>query len=156
LPNVTIEEDTIVAANSLVNKSFQKNTLIGGNPAKILKENIYSEMDENEKTKRFETILVDFSNYINFKFKVKSNLVNGQLEFPSFKIVVDDFSNLKKGDLFFILNKNFQSSEINNLIKNGNSIINNKTQTAILSDSNKILKNFVSFLRRYGIRLYIN
>lgn len=156
LPNVTIEEDTIVAANSLVNKSFQKNTLIGGNPAKILKENIYSEIDEQEKIKRFETILMDFSNYINFKFKIKSSLVNDKLEFPYFKIVFDDINNLNNGDLLFILNKNFPSGELNNLTKNGISIINNQTQTAILSDNNKILKNFVSFLRRYGIRLYIN
>jgi acetyltransferase-like isoleucine patch superfamily enzyme len=156
LPNVTIEENTIVGANSLVNKSFPKNTLIGGNPAKILKENVHIELDESERTKRFETILIDFSNYINFKFKIKSSIVNGQLHFSDFKIVLDTMNNLQKGDMLFILNASFSSDEIQYLIKKGISVVNNRSQTVVLSGNNKILKNFISFVRGYGIRLYIN
>ncbi len=44
MPNVTIGKDSIVGANSLVNKSFSPNVLIGGNPAKIIKENIIKEL----------------------------------------------------------------------------------------------------------------
>ena len=44
LPGVEIRENSIVGAGSVVTKSFPKNTIIVGNPAKVLK--IYS---ENEK-----------------------------------------------------------------------------------------------------------
>jgi acetyltransferase-like isoleucine patch superfamily enzyme len=38
LPNVTIGENTIVGANSVVTKSFPKNSVIAGNPARLLRE----------------------------------------------------------------------------------------------------------------------
>lgn len=38
LPNVIIGENCIVGANAVVTKSFPKNSIIGGNPAKIIKQ----------------------------------------------------------------------------------------------------------------------
>lgn len=38
LPNVTIGENTIVGANSVVTKSIPKNSIAGGNPARIIRE----------------------------------------------------------------------------------------------------------------------
>lgn len=40
LPGVEIGDEVIVAAGSVVTKSFPSNTIIAGNPAKIIKENI--------------------------------------------------------------------------------------------------------------------
>lgn len=37
LPNVTIGENTIVGANSVVTKTFPKNSIIAGNPAKLIR-----------------------------------------------------------------------------------------------------------------------
>ena len=49
LPGVTIGENTIVAAGSVVTKSFESNLVIGGNPAKIITDiNTYK-----EKTKKY-------------------------------------------------------------------------------------------------------
>ncbi len=37
LPGVTIGSNSIIGANSLVNKNVPKNTLVGGNPARVIK-----------------------------------------------------------------------------------------------------------------------
>lgn len=37
LPGVTIEENCVVAANTLVNKSIAKNSLVAGNPGRVIK-----------------------------------------------------------------------------------------------------------------------
>lgn len=41
LPWVTLGDEVIVGAGSLVTKSFPSNCIIAGNPAKIIKENIH-------------------------------------------------------------------------------------------------------------------
>jgi len=38
MPGVTIGENAIVAGGSVVTKDVPTNTIVGGNPAKILKE----------------------------------------------------------------------------------------------------------------------
>ena len=40
LKGVTLKDDTIVSTGSIVTKSFEGNVLIGGVPAKILKEGV--------------------------------------------------------------------------------------------------------------------
>ena len=40
MKGVQLHNNTIVASGSIVTKSFQPNILLGGNPAKVLKENV--------------------------------------------------------------------------------------------------------------------
>lgn len=39
LPGVTIADNTVVAAGAVVAKSFPAGSIIGGNPAKVIKAN---------------------------------------------------------------------------------------------------------------------
>ena len=38
LPGVTIEDGAIIAAGAVVTKNVKKNTIVGGNPAKLIKK----------------------------------------------------------------------------------------------------------------------
>ncbi len=156
LPNVEIGENSIVGANSLVNKSFEKNVLIAGNPAKILKENISVEINSTQKNTRATEILTGFSKYIDFKLKVKSKLENEQLLFDKFKIVLDDISRVNEGDLLFLVNRDLSQEELSESRRKGVSVLNHKEKSINLVTENMIYEHFISYLRRYGIRLYIN
>jgi putative colanic acid biosynthesis acetyltransferase WcaF len=48
LPNVTVGKNCVVAAKSLVNKSIEANSVVGGNPAKFIKERKIKETGMNE------------------------------------------------------------------------------------------------------------
>ena len=156
LPNVEIGENSIVGANSLVNKSFPKNVLLGGSPAKILKENIANEMSFEQKKNRSNEILINFSKYIYFKLKIKSQFDNNKLIFNEFKIVVDDLSSVNRGDLLFIVNNDLDQEETINLNKKGISVLNHKEKNIRLVNKNIVIGHFITYLRKYGIRLYVN
>jgi acetyltransferase-like isoleucine patch superfamily enzyme len=49
LPNVEIGENTVVAINSIVNKSLPSGCLAGGNPAKVIKENEYPKQTSSDE-----------------------------------------------------------------------------------------------------------
>ena len=156
LPNVELGKNTIVGANSLVNKSFPENILIGGSPAKILKENVNLPLANVAKLDRANEILTSFASYIKFKIKLDSKIELNLLIFEKFKIVIDEIDNLKKGDLLFLINTQPDESLLAELSQKGISVLNHKEKTLKLHEKNKVLIIFSSFLRRYGIRLYIN
>jgi acetyltransferase-like isoleucine patch superfamily enzyme len=59
-PGVTIGDDVLVAAMSLVNKDLPSNCLAGGIPARIIKENVYPrELTDSGKICLIDNILAD-------------------------------------------------------------------------------------------------
>jgi len=154
LPNVVIGENSIIGANSLINKSIGSNMLAGGIPAKILKENLFKDIDPSVKTKRAINILNKFAVYIKNKYNIDSNIKNQSLNFTNFKISVDNPDNLKKGDLLILINKQLDNSNLQEFISNGVSILEHHTKSIKIVTKNKIYESLIIFLRRYGIRLY--
>ena len=70
LPGVTINSNVIVAAGSVVTKSVPSNSVVGGNPAKVI-----CTFDEFvEKRKKQEEIIYNYTNedYIWSKFYEKN------------------------------------------------------------------------------------
>lgn len=155
LPNVEIGENTIIGASSLVNKSFPGNTLIGGTPAKVIRENIFPPLDDSEKLKRALEILNGYSKYIAFKYAIKPSLENNRLVLGKIQIALDD-TNLNKGDLMILLNSEITKEEMDALISKGISILDYKNKTIKVLNKDVLLTDFISYVRRYGIRLYIN
>jgi acetyltransferase-like isoleucine patch superfamily enzyme len=155
LPNVEIGANSIIGASSLVNKSFPGNTLIGGTPAKAIRENILQALTPDNKLSRALEILQCYSKYIAFKYQIKSTLENNKLLIGKIQIAVDD-TNLNKGDLLILLNKEIASQEIDTLINKGISVLEHKNKTIRLLNKELVLTDFISYVRRYGIRLYID
>ncbi len=156
LPNVEIGENSIIGANSLVNKSFPKNVLIGGSPAKIIKENISTVISAEEKIRRVREIFKGFSEYLEFKLKVKPLMEDDQMIFDNFKIVLDDDAKVKNGDLLLLFNNELSEENLEKLYQNKISVLSHKDKTIRLTDNNKIFILLISYLRKYGIRLYVN
>jgi acetyltransferase-like isoleucine patch superfamily enzyme len=156
LPTVEIGENVIVGANSLVNKSFPKNVLIGGSPAKILKEHAYPILSAEQKQERAKEILANFSDYLEFKLNVKSQLENNELVFDSCKIVIDDHTKSNSGDLLVLINHSVLNTEMKELNQKGISVVHHQANVVVLTTNNPIYKNYIAYLRRYGIRLNIH
>lgn len=71
-PGVTIGNDVIVAAMSLVNKDIPSGCLAGGIPAKILKENVYPRELTDEEKKR---LVSDISRDIRMELKFEADII---------------------------------------------------------------------------------
>ena len=156
LPNVTIGKDSIVGANSLVNRSFPENVLIGGNPAKLIKENIKNNLNIQEVNNRIEEILFSFSSYYEFKKHKKIQYGSNQIDFGDFKIIVDNDEIAQNGDLLFVLTTERSEEEIKDLLDRGVSVIDHFTKVAQKVSHKEEFVLFISYLRKFGIRLYIN
>ena len=156
LPNVEIGENSIIGTNSVVNKSFGENVLIAGSPAKVIKENIIQNLPEDERINRAIYILGKFSAFINFKFKVSSRVSGNYLICNNFKISLDDDKELKEGDLLFLINRKLEEQELKNVLSKGVSILDHHNKHIKLVSKNEFYSELISFVRRFGIRLYID
>jgi len=64
LPNLTIGENVIIAAHSVVSKSILANSLAAGSPAKVIKEDFMIELSMEIKKKKLQEIIDSFRNYL--------------------------------------------------------------------------------------------
>ncbi len=79
MPGVKIEDNVIVAAGSVVTKSVPKNSIVGGNPAKIIGD--FDVHKANVLKSNFSEEDMDFS--LNYKSRIAKVLTN---EFKPFLI----------------------------------------------------------------------
>lgn len=153
MPNVTIGKNAIVGANSLVNRNVPENFIVAGSPAKAVSEEANKHLSDEEKLVRVRRIVSDFKSHLDFKFKLNSELIEDGISVKNFKIVINNIESAKEGDL--ILNCNPSLLEMIRL--NKVSVIDLTSNSVYLqkSEYSNLQYEFLSFLRRYGIRLYI-
>jgi len=156
LPNVEIGKNTIIGANSIVNKSISENVFVAGTPAKVIKDYALISLSNEEKINRSRLILKRFSEYINFKFKIQSTVNGNILSFKNLKISIDDMNGLQKGDMLFLVNYNMSESELMMILDKGVSVLNHNIMHIKIVSKNEIYNELIPFVRRFGIRLYID
>lgn len=154
MPGVTIDENSIVSASSFVITNVPKNVVVSGNPARKIAE-AHKSLDFIEVENRFCEILNAFSMFIYEKYGLKSTIDNGQLSFSDFKILSKDSNTVipSNNDLVFLL----REAEIERPHNSSFSIIDFQTEEAFLINCSVTFlhKEFIGFLRRYGIRIFI-
>lgn len=153
MPNVTIGKNAIVGANSLVNRNVPENFIVAGSPAKIVSEEANKLLSDEDKLLRVKRILSDFKSHLDFKFKLSSEVIEDGIVINNFQIIIDKINFVKEGDLLL----NWNQSLLESIRFKKVSVIDLTSNSAYIYKSEySILQfEFLSFLRRYGIRLYI-
>lgn len=151
MPGVTIGKRSIVGANSVVNKTIPENSLVAGSPAKVLKENFMNVPSISEQKVLLQNI---FKGYIEYKALENITLNEGRLHIDDW-LISNSLSDISEKSIIFLLDVN-DKFEANNLDEfKGMNIIYHPQKTAFIQKNNKIALDFISYLRRYGIRLNI-
>ncbi len=158
LPGVTIGDNVVIGANSLIARDIPSNCIAAGNPAKVRVKNFPLPVSEEEKKKILKDILEEFIFYLSYESKKiekqenENNLLNYIIEEKHQLIYYENFS------------------QIPVLYKKNVLVINNKTNIKDIYSDNKRIKMIISipkkqrigssdigeefyrFLSRYGIR----
>ena len=156
MPNVTIGKNTIIGADSTVNKTIPENVIAAGSPAKIVKSPSKQVLSLEEKSERTQQILIAFTKEINFSLGTSFEINGQKLNYNTNSILIDSTDNLNKGDLVFFVNKTVSQIELENLKSKEVSYLIHADKTAILFGKDSVHQNFINYLRKYGIRLTIN
>ncbi len=123
LPGVTIGANAIIAAHSTVSKSLPARSLVGGAPAKVIKEDFVMRPSPEERLKRLEQLIAEFPKFMGRKWKRVDSSILKIDSGPGLSIVAE------KARLDF----------------EGLSFTN--------PENNDVVEEFVAFIRRYGIRM---
>ena len=160
MPGVSIGDNVVIGANSLIAKSLPSNCLAAGSPASIIKENYPPALSKEKRDSIVETIFEDFVHHL------KHHSYNVEL------IKEENFLVVKVSDKNFnyiLIYINSPAVLNNEKIKNCDLLILDNEELDILNDkvnikmiidyqnkqrkgSSEFGEEFVSFISRYGIR----
>ncbi len=155
MPGVTIGNDVVIGANSLISNKLPSNVLAAGSPAKIIKENYPNKITEEKREETIVKILQEFIAYIKYN----------QFNVEEFKIENGtriNISNSRKKHIMCYLNSNSSNTILtqkfdllltdntnHNKIKS-KMILNLRLKTRI--GKSEIGEELARYLSRHGIR----
>lgn len=156
LANVTIGANSVIMAGSVVSRSIPPNSIAGGMPAKVLREGGATGLDPSEKLRRANEILDDFRCSLTARIgnPIETVREGNALTFGP-RVVLDEASGLGSGDLLFAVTRSPDQAERTVLLQRGVSVLDHGSMTLYRTHQAPWLADFVEFLRRYGIRLYL-
>lgn len=159
LPGVTIGNNVVVGAGSIINKDISSNCIAAGNPAKVVKEKFPPVLSEQEKDAILKEIFYEFKNHLkhnNFKLSEISKQYGFFIQFKKenkhMLIYMEKYTELSKTveDSVLVLNK--FDIKLKDIYKKSNigMIISVPRKERI--GTSLIGEEFYRFLSRYGIR----
>lgn len=156
MPGVTIGDNVVIGADSMLNKDIPSNSFAAGSPAKIIKENFPTTLSEEERKKHIDNIFSEFIGYLKYQeFKVQHHNSNNGFEI-----------NIKKNSIIALVKFCDSISGTSNPSTENNILILNKSKAELNSKFSMVIslednsrlgtsdvgEELVNFLSRYGIR----
>lgn len=156
MPGITIGDNVVIGANSLINKDIPSNSLAAGNPATVLKNNFPKALTETEKQSILSRIFSEFESHLKFNgFSITKNVLADGFTFS--------ISGNGKNSVFVFTNKPetlstlsgdnvlLTYSDIKSFPKGPYEMILSLYNNSRLGSSD-VGEELTSFLSRYGIR----
>jgi acetyltransferase-like isoleucine patch superfamily enzyme len=152
LPGVQIGEDSIITAGSLVNASFPVDSLISGNPAKLISKasRLKTKITKEELHKRMKEIIQDFSNHYTHSDKTKFDFKGNELIIKErkkeflIKLQFDEnIPSIKKYNEVIFFGENFGKIRSKKI-----SLFDLKKRKKIING--ELAKKFYKYLENYG------
>lgn len=155
LPGVTIGDNVVIGANSLVSKDLPENVLAAGSPAKIIRENFLQPPDDEKRKGILSNIFVEFEKHLRFY----GYTVSKKEENYGFSYSLS-LKNKKYQVLFLENNNSFKiSTKDHIIILDSNFPVSKEPSGMVLNLLNKtrighsdVGEEFVHFISRFGIR----
>lgn len=156
MPGVTIGDNVVIGADSMLNKDVPSSSFAAGSPAKILKANFPTALNEEERKKITDSIFSEFIRYLKYN-GVETEQHNSK---NGFEI------NIKKSPITAFVKFCNSLSEIPNPPTENNILVLNSGKTELYSKFSMVIslennsrlgtsdvgEELVNFLSRYGIR----
>jgi hypothetical protein len=156
MSGVTIGDGVVVGADSMINKDVPANCLVAGSPAKIIKENFPTPLQEGEKKKITNDIFKEFIQHLNhhnfiteqkditagFELNIKNKNTDAVLVFCE---TVADAPTAKTIHTILVLNNGAAMLNANYTM-----CISLETNTRI--GTSDVGEELVQFFSRYGVR----
>ncbi len=160
MPGVTVGDNVVIGANSLVTKSIPSNCLSAGSPATILKENYPPPLEKEKRNliissifKDFETYLQHYSYTVNINKGLDENIIeiskNGKLYRMKYLQNCEREKSVNDPQYDLIIIDDAEFKIVKSEVKCKMIIDYNKKERLGSSD---LGEEFVSFISRYGIR----
>lgn len=159
LPGVSIGDNVVIGAGSIINKDVPPNCIAAGNPAKVVKENFPQSLSEQDKIEILQEIFSEFENYMqhnnfqNFRTPIKGGFSAVFRKQESHQLIyLKKYSQLSGvlKDSLLVLNELNQQIEDIYSDSNLKMIISIPRKERI--GTSLIGEEFYRFLSRYGIR----
>ena len=154
LPNVTVGSGAIIVSGSVVSSNVKSETMVGGVPSSIIKENIRKKLSEKDLFVELKNVFNGFSNYLasnRFHVKKISELEVSVLIGSEIKnlVIIDPTSRIKDTDYDIIL----ILKEDKHIIEKAN-VVFNIPRKSVIGSISFVEDCLINFFRRRGIMFY--
>lgn len=156
MPGITLGDNVVIGANSMINKDIPANTLAAGSPAKVIKTNFPAALDSEQRAGILTSAILSFKEYMEYEgFDTTFQEDESRIEMSVLE---------KKGpySLIYAKTKSYSSdlskqidvfvSDQKELDIPSNALMVLDTHRKTRKGSTEMGEEFLKFISRYGIR----